>query len=288
MILYREEPYPIQMRNVMLLDDFKSGGVVYVNKTTYDQALLLSGRLDGDPKRVLDILRSPKTEAYRVIMGLKGLIDEMMSSMPKPINMLAPFLALCAQNQGITWDATDRVFAYGILHQFSLLVDFNAITLVPVEVRNNITVATTVLKEYETSWNDLCSSLKDNVVLGQVQQVVQAPVQVQPQVQQVVPVQPQPQPVQTVATPAQQVATPVSPAPQPANAGEMSVEDRIKAFQEKMAREAEQDEKERKAKATKRAAEQPAPKKSEPKPVEKKEDNEAAQSSKVLDEFDCP
>ena len=45
MILYRKEPYPIQMKNVMLLDDTKSGGVVYVNKNTYDQALLLSGRL---------------------------------------------------------------------------------------------------------------------------------------------------------------------------------------------------------------------------------------------------
>ncbi len=276
------------MKNVMLLDDVKSSGVVYVNKTTYDQALLLSGRLDGDPKRVLDILRSPKTEAYRVILGLKGLIDEMMSSMPKPINMLAPFLAFCAQNQGITWDPKDRVFAYGILHQFSMLVDFNAITLVPVEVRNNITVATTVLKEYETSWDDLCSSLRDKVVLGQVQpvqQVVQVPIQ--PQVQETVVVQPQP--IQSPQASVQQTTSADnSQQQQPAKSSEQSMEDKIRAFQERMEREAEEEEKERLAAEAKRNAEENKPKPAAAQPAKKSESSDAAQSNKILDEFDCP
>ena len=275
MILYRKEPYPIQMKNVMLLDDVKSGGVVYVNKTTYDQALLLSGRLDGDPKRVLDILKSPKNEIYRTMLGLKGLMEEMMSSMPKPINMLAPFLIFCTQNQGIEWDANNRKFGYGVLHQFSQLVDFNAITLVPTEVRNNITVATTVLKEYQTSWDDLCSSLKDNVVLGAVQPVTQTVVPVQPVVPEapVVPV-PLTQPAPTsVPVPA---ATPT-----PAS-GEMSMEDKIKAFQEKMAREAEEEKKEREAKAAKRKAASDA----KPATSTASKSSEAQAASAVLDEYD--
>lgn len=257
MILYRKEPYPIQMKNVMLLDDTKSGGVVYVNKTTYDQALLLSGRLDGDPKRVLDILRSPRTEAYRATMGLNDLVDGMMSSMPKPINMLAPFLVFCVQNQGIKWDANDREFAYGILHQFSQLVDFNAITLVPVEVRNNITVATSILMDYKTSWDDLCSSLTDKVVLNGMNAastIAPQPVVIQQPVQQASPVVVASQP-----TPAQQPvqSQPAQPTAQPAPAqSEDDVAARIKAFQEKMAREAEEEKKEREAKAAKRKASQ--------------------------------
>lgn len=253
MILYREEPYPIQMKNVMLLDDTKSGGVVYVNKTTYDQALLLSGRLDGDPKRVLDILRSPRTEAYRATMGLNDLVDGMMSSMPKPINMLAPFLVFCVQNQGIKWDANDREFAYGILHQFSQLVDFNAITLVPVEVRNNITVPTSILMDYKTSWDDLCSSLTDKVVLNGMNATptpAPQPVVIQQPVQQASPTVVAPQPTSS--------EQPVQG--QPAQPAQVQSEDdvaaRIKAFQEKMAREAEEEKKEREAKAAKRKAAQ--------------------------------
>lgn len=278
MILYREGPYPIQMKNVMLLDDTKSGGVVYVNKTTYDQALLLSGRLDGDPKRVLDILRSPKTEAYRATIGLKDLVEEMMSTMPKPLDMLAPFLIFCVQNHGIQWDPHDRVFAYGVLHQFSQLVDFNAITLVPVEVRNNITVATSILKEYETSWDELCSSLKDHVVLGGVQQatVVQM-TPVQSQTQQTVPAQLTPQQSQQTQAVQQSATTPASD----------SVEDRIKAFQAKMAREAEEDRKEREAKAAKKKAAQNEEAKTAAASVANTANKtESSQSVDVLAEFD--
>lgn len=284
MILYRKEPYPIQMKNIMLLDDAKSGGVVYVNQTTYDQALMLSARLDGDPKRVLDILKSPKTEVYRTIYGLKGLVEEMMSSMPKPINMLAPFLIFCVQNQGIEWDAEDREFAYGILHYYSMLTDLNQITLVPAEVRNNISIPTAVLKAYQTSWDDLCSTLKDNVVMGAVQT---------PVIQQVAqPVQ-QTAPTATVQT--TQVATPA-----PASQGPVSEEDRLADFAAKMIAEAEEEERKRKAEKEARKAEREAKRAaaagwsatattaaSTPAPASASASaSEAAKSNAILSEFD--
>ena len=170
MILYRKEPYPLQMKNIMLLDDIESGGVVYVSKSTYDQALLLHGRFDGNTMRVADAINCKKTGVYITMQELYGLIDNMSKTMPEPINILAPFLMFCVQNEGIEWDSKDRVFAYGILHQYSQLIDFNAMTLVPAEVRNIVTLPTMLLKQYETSWNDLCSTLEDKVVLGAVQQ----------------------------------------------------------------------------------------------------------------------
>lgn len=166
MILFKTEPYPLQMKNIMLLDDEPSGGVVYVNKSTYDQALMLSARLDGDPNRVLQLIKSVKTDAYSVTFGLKDVVPEMMRTMPKPINMLAPFLAYCCANTTLEWDPKNREMAYGILHIYSQMIDFNAMTLVPAQVRNEITFPTSILMTYKDSWNDLCSSLRDNVVLG--------------------------------------------------------------------------------------------------------------------------
>ena len=235
MILYKKEPYHLQMKNIMLLDDAKSGGVVYVNKTTYDQALLLHSRFDGSTDRVLALLKNKKTEVYIAIPGLKGLMEEMCKSMPEPLNILAPFLVFAAQNQGITWDAKNREMGYGILHQYSQLVDFNAITLVPAEVRTNITIPTGILLKYEDSWDDLCSSLAEKIVEVQgavsvvpVQQVVQpTPVVATPVVQ------PSPAPV-VQSTPAPVAPTPVQPAPTPGSStssegGEMSFIERLRA-----------------------------------------------------------
>lgn len=214
MILYRKEPYPLQMKNIMLLDDVKSGGVVYVNKATYDQALMLHSRFDGNVQRVADTIKSKKTEVYITIPNLPKVIETMGKTMPEPLNILAPFLMLCANNTGIEWDVENREMVYGILHQYSQLIDFNAMTLVPAEVRANVQFPTSLLKQYKVSWEDLCSTLEDKVVLAPktvIQEVrVEQPVQVAPaptSVSQPIQQTPVPQPV-PVATPAPQPAQP--------------------------------------------------------------------------------
>lgn len=165
MILYKKEPYPLQMKNIILLDS-GDGGVIYVSKTTYDQALLLSSRFDNDIQRLIQSLKCKTNEGYIVISELKELINNMHLSMPSPINILAAFLIFCAGNQGIEWDRNNYEMGYGILHQFSQLIDFNGMTLVPAEVRANISIPTAILMQYERTWDDLCSTLTDYVVAG--------------------------------------------------------------------------------------------------------------------------
>ena len=165
MILYRKEAYPLQMKNIMLLDDEETGGVVYVSKDTYDQCVMLLSRFDGDVDRVLKTINCKKTEAYIVNQGLKQLMENACKTFPKPLNMIAPFLIFCTQNLTMDWSNLDREAAYGILHQYSLVIDFNATTLVPAEVRNNITLPTTLLLSYKSMWEELCSSLTDRIML---------------------------------------------------------------------------------------------------------------------------
>lgn len=164
MIIYRKEPYPLQMKNIMLLDEVTTGGVVYVNKATYDQALLLSGRFDGNPQRVLDTIKGTANTGYLSFPELKGLVETMCAKMPEPLNMIAPFLIYATTNSNIPWKADDVELGYGILHQLSQLIDFNATTLVPKEIRQQITLPTAILMQYKTSWDELCSTLKDKVV----------------------------------------------------------------------------------------------------------------------------
>ena len=165
MILYRREPYPLQMKNIILMDEPTTKGCLYINKQTYDQAIIIASRMDNNPERVLTILVGPKFANYGSIPGFGKAIRYAMENMPSPINCLAPFLLYCIDNQGIDWENADMEMMYGILHQFSQLIDFNNMLLVPAEVRASVSLPTMLLLQYKEAWDDLCSSLKDKVVL---------------------------------------------------------------------------------------------------------------------------
>lgn len=278
MILYRKEPYPLQMKNIMLLDDVKSGGVVYVNKATYDQALMLHSRFDGNVQRVSDTIKSKKTEVYITIPNLPKVIETMGKTMPEPLNILAPFLMLCANNTGIEWNVEDREMVYGILHQYSQLIDFNAMTLVPAEVRANVQFPTSLLKQYKVSWEDLCSTLEDKVVLApktMIQEVkVEQPVQVAPAST------PVPQPAQQTPTP--QPAPVATPTPQPT---QPKTEEKPLSPLEKKLLEIKKQSEERDKAINKKAAETPKPTPAA-KPAMPAAKKEAEVNTSLLDEYD--
>ena len=278
MILYRKEPYPLQMKNIMLLDDVKSGGVVYVNKATYDQALMLHSRFDGNVQRVADTIKSKKTEVYITIPNLPKVIETMGKTMPEPLNILAPFLMLCANNTGIEWDVENREMVYGILHQYSQLIDFNAMTLVPAEVRANVQFPTSLLKQYKVSWEDLCSTLEDKVVLAPktvIQEVkVEQPVQVAPAPTSVS------QPIQQ--TPVPQPVPVATPAPQPA---QPKTEEKPLSPLEKKLLEIKKQSEERDKAINKKAAETPKPTPAA-KPTTPTAKKEAEVNTELLNEYD--
>ncbi len=245
MIIYRKEPYPIQMKNVILLED-KSGNIIYVSKNTYDQALLMTGRLDGNPQRVYDMVKPAGFNPIQELIKDK-VVHEAMNTMPAPLNMLAPFLALAFGNPGIEWDVNNREMMYGVLHQYSMMIDFNATILVPAEVRANVVIPTSILMDYNTSWETLCSTLEDHVVVSYAKTVISnpkplpqlepAPVNIQPATPQ--PIAPQPVTLQSVAE----------------QSGETEQERKMREFAERMEREAEEEKKAREAKKAKREAE---------------------------------
>lgn len=163
MILYKKEPLPLQMRNMILLDDNSTGGVVYVSKATYDQALMLWSRFEGDVNALFAFYKVNET-VWKSVDGLYEVMKKVKSEFPEPLNILAPFLKLLATNKGLDWANMENEMIYGILHQISQLIDFNATTLVPAEVAAKISIPTVLLKGYQQSWDDLTLTLKDRTV----------------------------------------------------------------------------------------------------------------------------
>ena len=170
MILYRKEPYPLQMKNIILLDDYSTGGVVYVSKVTYEQAVVLFDRQEGDVNNLMRFFNQDGDVAWKSVPGLKELMGAFKDSAPEPLNILAPFLRMLGKNKGL--DLTDAPIekAYGILHQISNMIDFNAITLVPASVRTPISIPNILLNSYQQSWDNICTSLEEQVAMSYIPQ----------------------------------------------------------------------------------------------------------------------
>lgn len=163
MILYQKEPLALQMRNTIMLDDNATGGCIYVSKATYDQALLISSRFDGDINRVLTQVK--KNDDYKQIEGIFAAMREFKDSAPEPINILAAFACCLNPKLPMSFLEDGHIKLYGVLHMMSLMLDFNAMTLVPSSVRATVDIPNIMIKGYEASWADLTHSLIDDVVL---------------------------------------------------------------------------------------------------------------------------
>ena len=164
MILYSKEPLSIKMKNIMMLDDIKTGGVVYVSKQTYDQALLLFSRFDNNKDRLLNAVASNVNSDFYKNENLVKYMNDFFENAPKPINALAVFLINAAKHTNIEWNLDNVEIGYGILHMMSRMVDFNAMTLVSRDVRASLDAPAIVLMSYKESWENLLSTLEDYIV----------------------------------------------------------------------------------------------------------------------------
>lgn len=125
-------------------------GVVYLSKSTYDQALLLFDRMEGELsylKKALIGTSAKHSEA----------IDYFYNSAPEPLNILAPYLGLIRDDVELE---TDIRSLCGALHMMSMIIDFNEFAKVPAEVRANVDFSKSTVRKYEQSWKDMEVKLK--------------------------------------------------------------------------------------------------------------------------------
>lgn len=164
MIIYRMNPLPVHLKNTMVLDDNEGMGILYVGASTYKQATLLQSRFSGDVSRLITNITNESTKGYREVPGLMDAIERAKELLPQPLNMLAAFLIYCSNNKGIDWTDVTDLFIIGTIHQFSQIVDFNAVALQPAAVQAEITIPSVFLKQYQESWDMLTETLETLVI----------------------------------------------------------------------------------------------------------------------------
>lgn len=163
MILYQEKPYRgINMRNILLLDDTTSGGVIYVSQNTYDQAKAILTRFDNQYGQAWKHCVAGKVTTADAVYPLAV---EWKKTVPEPLNYLAFAFQYIKDAAGIEWESVSRRDMFGYMHELSMMIDFNACTLAPAEVRAQVIIPTTILKSYEESWKDLTEKLEDRVIV---------------------------------------------------------------------------------------------------------------------------
>lgn len=136
---------------------------LYVDKNTYDQAVLLNSKYQGDVVRLACEFRLSNTEiekaqAFSVVM-------------PAPICILGPFLS----KVNIDF-AGDIEKMCGILSQMSMCISFFEYTKMPEAARASLQFNKAYLEGYKDMWIDVASYYCDSVSVDDalVKKIVQA------------------------------------------------------------------------------------------------------------------
>lgn len=202
MIIWTKEPLNCILKNTITLDD--EDGYVYVSVHTFEQAIRLSERFNGDFSRVRTELNNDKNNKAENDPIYYKIFCDIAERVPTELRLLVPFIKLTF-GLGLKWDENNlKEQVYGVLHQMSMMIDFNLMLAQPKEVRNKVIFQRSILESYKDSWNMLLQDLKDYIITPVVtqQQIVQQPVVTQqPVVQQTVVQQPVMQQPVAQATP---------------------------------------------------------------------------------------
>lgn len=167
MILFKKEIGKILQGSTVMLDADDIGTII-VNRSVYDQMLLLSDRFEGELSYLNKTINADSNNH-------RAEIEYFFETAPEPINMLAPFLGLVGENTEIGCDF-EKIC--GILHQMSSIINFNEFVKVPAEIRADVTFTKRELLRYKDSWESLEEKLVlaevdiDNIKLGAIEAIL--------------------------------------------------------------------------------------------------------------------
>lgn len=173
MILYTESPIPVMMQNLILLDEPTTHGCIYVSKATYDQALLLWGRFDGDVNNLMRFTQRD-SDAWKNVLWIQPAMRWIKEHAPEPLNMLAPTFKMLSNLTNLTDEDLNPKLIYGLLHILSQAMDFNLNYIASSEVRAQIKIPAAILMSYEKSWEGIISPLKENLLTQFVSELASA------------------------------------------------------------------------------------------------------------------
>lgn len=138
MIIVSKERYLPVMTNTLILQ--KDEHYFYVHRDVYDQMVILEDRY------------LTNMEELQELVGGCGYNEQTIAwfaaSAPKPLRILAPFLALVDGKL-----EQDLELICGVLHVIASMINMRGFILKPAEVRRSVTFSLTIKEEYQMAWD---------------------------------------------------------------------------------------------------------------------------------------
>lgn len=150
MILWKKNTISIAQHNIIMLDSEEDNAYIYLSRGVYDQALLLSDRVEGELSYLRKLVAGDNPEHTEAITYF-------FNTAPAPLNVLAPYLGLVSGDVELHNDMEELC---GVLHMLSMTIDFNEFTKVPPEVRSGVEFTKKSIWRYKQSWQDIEMKLK--------------------------------------------------------------------------------------------------------------------------------
>jgi len=135
MLVYSKDKVYPKVVNMLTLE--AGEGYVYIQKGTYDQALILKVKQGFDS--MLTLLDCGDNNAEAMVFAFENL--------PEPVNFLAPFLGLVKEEI-----PADMETIVGVLHVITTSISPYNFIKKPKEIRKTLEFSGSVLKEYQEPW----------------------------------------------------------------------------------------------------------------------------------------
>lgn len=139
MLIYSEDRYISTEVNMMIIRAKDNVGYYYIHRSLYDQAVILYDLFGEDPLSLCELITGEKESRQDV--------EEFITNMPKPINILGCFLLLVGEE---VEDPMDRV---GAIHVMSGPINFRKWITIPREARSEFEFSLSIREEYQLAWD---------------------------------------------------------------------------------------------------------------------------------------
>lgn len=172
MILFSKEELKLSQQNIVMLEIEDDAGFIYMSLNTYNQAILLNDRFETETVLINRTLGVNSEASHNA-----KAMDYFFNVAPEPLHILTPFLGLVKES--VTLDE-DMEQLCGVLHQMSMVIDFNEFTKVPADIRAQAEFSKSMVMGYKNSWEDMIRKLKVNeldkgtITLDFVKEIVEA------------------------------------------------------------------------------------------------------------------
>lgn len=152
MLIYSKERLVPTDVNMMVIAGMN--GYFYVHRTLYDQAVILDDIYCDDHALLIKAVTNQEET--------RDDVEEFFATVPRPINIFAPYLLLVKEQ------ITNIVDMIGAIHAMSGPINLRKMLKVPFEMRNTPSFSLSIRDEYQLAWDRFCMNTMPFASIGMI------------------------------------------------------------------------------------------------------------------------